>query len=96
MKRKLVKYAPRAYFELIKSDISGLSGARPAQLPFLRSSPLFVMKHSVPKSSSPSISEPLTTKPTLGKLRSHQEMLVKKKRSMKRKPPSSPEGYSLA
>ena len=73
-------------------DIPGLSGARPAQLPFLRSSPLSVMKRSVPKSSSPSVSEPLTSKPTRGELRSHLEVLAKKKRSVKRKPPSSPEG----
>ena len=62
VKRKLVKCAPRAYSELIRSDITGSFCARPARLHFLRSSPLSVMKHPVPKSSSPSISEPLTTK----------------------------------
>ena len=92
MKRKLVKCAPCAYSELIRSDISGLSGTRPARLPFLRSSPLSVMKRPIPKSSSPSVSEPLTAKPTRGELRSHLEVLAKKKRSVKRKPPSSPEG----
>ena len=60
MKRKLVRGAPRAYFELIKSDIPGLSGARPVRLPFLRSSPLSVIKRFVPKSSSSSVLEPLT------------------------------------
>ena len=39
VKRKLVKCAPRAHSELIRSDIPGLSGARPDRLPFLRSSP---------------------------------------------------------
>ena len=92
MKRKLVKCAPRAYSELIKSDIPGSSGARPARLHFLRSSPLTVMKPPVPKSSSPSVSEPLTAKPTRGELWSRLEVLAKKKRSVKRKPPSSPQG----
>ena len=96
MKRKLVKCAPRAYSELIRSDIPGPSGARPARLSFLRSSPLSVMKPPVPKSSSPSISEHLIAKPTWGELRSRLEMLAKKKRSVKRKPPSSPEGCPLA
>ena len=92
MKRKLVKCTPRAYSELIKSDILGSSGARPAQLHFLRFSPLSVMKRLIPKSSSPPVSEPLTTKLTRGELRSLLEVLAKKKRSVKRKPPSSPEG----
>ena len=92
MKRKLVKCAPRAYSKLIRSDIPGSSGARPARLPFLRSSPLYVMKRPVPKSSLPFISEPLIAKPTQGKLRSRLEVLAKKKRSVKRKSSSSPEG----
>ena len=92
VKRKLVKCAQRAYSELIRSDIPGSFGARPARLPFLRSSPLSVMKRFVPKSSSPSASKPLTAKPTRGEFRSRLEMLAKKKRSVKRKPPSSPEG----
>ena len=69
MKRKLVKCVSRAYSELIRSDIPGSSGVRPARLPFLRSSPLSVMKRSVHKSSSPFGSEPLTTKPIRGELR---------------------------
>ena len=68
VKQKLVRYALRAYSELIRSDIPGSSGARPARLPFLRSCPLFVMKRFVPKSSLPSVSEPLTSKPTRGEL----------------------------
>ena len=92
MKRKLVKCAPRAYSELIKLDILGSSGVRPARLHFLRSSPLSVMKRPVPKSSSPSASEPLTAKHTKGELQSRLEVLAKKKRSVKRKPPGSPNG----
>ena len=87
-----MKCAPHAYFELIRSDISGSSGARPARLHFMRSSPLSIMKPPVPKSSSPFVLEPLTAKPTLGELRSHLEVLAKKKRSVKRKPPRSLEG----
>ena len=49
MKQKLVKCAPRAYSELIRLDIPGSSGARPARLPFLRSSPLYVIKMSRPQ-----------------------------------------------
>ena len=96
VKRKLVKCAQRAYSELIRSDIPGPSGARPARLPFLRSSPLSVMKPPVPKSSSPSVSEPLIVKPTRGELWSRLEVLAKKKRSVKRKPPSLQEGYPPA
>ena len=92
VKRKLVKCAPHAYSELIRSDIPGSSGVRLARLPFLRSSPLSVMKPHVPKSSSPSVSEPLIAKPTRGELRSRLEVLVKKKVSVKRKPSSSLKG----
>ena len=64
MKRKLVKCAPCDYSELIRSDIPGSSGVRHARLSFLRSSPFFSMKPPVPKSFSPSVSEPLIAKPT--------------------------------
>ena len=96
MKRKLVKCALRAYSKLIKLDIPGPSGARLARLPFLRSSPLSVMKPHVSKSSSSSVSEPLIAKPTRGEIRSRLEVLAKKKRSVKWKPPSSPEGFPPA
>ena len=62
VKRKLVKCAPRAYSELIRSDIPGPSGVRPTRLPFLRSSPLSFMKPLVSRSSSPSVLEPLIAK----------------------------------
>ena len=92
VKWKLVKCAPRAYSELIRSDISGPSDARLARLPFLRYSPLSVMKPPVFRSSSPSVSEPLIAKPTWGELQSRLEVLAKKKRRVKRKPQSLPEG----
>ena len=92
VKRKLVKCAPRAYSELIRLDIPGSSSARPARLHFLRSSPLSFMKPPVPKSSSHFVSEPLAAKPTRGELLSRLEVLAKKKRSVKRKPPSLLEG----
>ena len=92
MKRKLLKCAPHAYSKLIRSDIPRLSGARPAQLPFLRSSPFSVIRPPVSRSSSPSVSVPLIATLTRGELRSHLEVLEKKKRSVKRKPPSSLEG----
>ena len=93
MKRKLIKCTPRAYSELIRSDIPEPSDTRPARLPFLRSSPLFFMKPLASKSSSPSVSEPLIARPTRGELRARLEVLAKKKRSVKRKPLSSLEGY---
>ena len=52
------------------------------------------MRPSLPpvsKSSSSSVLEPFTSKPTRGELRASLEMLAKKKRSVKRKPPTSPE-----
>ena len=94
MKRKMVKCAPRAYFELSRSNIPRLSGARPARLPFLRSFPLSFMKPSLPpvsKSSSPSVLEPFISKPTQGEVRALLEVLEKKKRSAKRKTQASPE-----
>ena len=54
------------------------------------------MKPHVPKSSSPTVSETLTAKPTQGEFRSGLEVLEKKKRRVKRKPPSSPEGCPFA
>ena len=88
VKRKLIK--------LIRSNIPKPSGARPARLPFLRSSPLYIMKPHVSKSSSPSVSEPLIAKPTQGELRACLKVLEKKKSSVKRKPLTSLEGCSPA
>ena len=93
MKWKLVKCVPRAYSELVRSDIPGPSGARPARLHFMRPSPLFVMKPSLPpvaKSSSFSVLEPFTAKPTRGELRAGLKVQAKKKRRMKWKYQASP------
>ena len=95
VKWKLVKCASRAYSELIRSDIPGPSGARPARLHFLRTSPISIMKPSLPpvsKSSSSSVLEPFMEKPTRGELRALLEVLTKKKRNVKRKSQASPEG----
>ena len=92
MKPKLVKCARSAYSELIRSDILGLFGARPTRLPFLRPSPLSLVKPFVSKSPSPSVSEPFIAKPTRGELRGRLEVLAKKKRSVKRKTQTFPEG----
>ena len=95
VKRKLVKCAPCAYSELIRSDIPGPSGASPARLPFLRPSLISVMKPSLPpvsKSSSSSVLKPFVAKPTQRELRASLEVLAKKKMSMKRKSHPSPEG----
>ena len=92
MKWKLVKCASRAYSELIRSDIPAPFCARPARFPFLRPSPISVMKPFVSKSPSPSVSEPLIAKPTQGELRARLEVLTKNKRSVKRKTPTSSEG----
>ena len=95
VKRKLVKCALRAYSELIRSDIPGSSGVRPARLPFLRPSPISIMKPSLPpvsKSPSPYVLETFITKPTRGELRARLEVLAKKKRSVKRKTRASSKG----
>ena len=99
VKQKLVKCAPRVYFELIRLDIPRPSGARLARLPFLRPSPISSMKPSLPpvsKSSSPSVLEPFISKPTRGELWACLEVLVKKKRRVKRKTQASLEGCPLA
>ena len=50
------------------------------------------MRPPVTKSSSPSVLEPLIAKPTQGELRARLEVLAKKKRSVKQKTSTSPEG----
>ena len=92
VKRKLVKCAPCAYSELIRSNIPGPSSTRLARLPFLRPSPLSVMKPSLPPVSKSFVLEPFKAKPTRGELRARLEVLVKKKRSVTRKTQASPEG----
>ena len=62
----------------------------------MRPSSLSIMKASLPpvsKSSSSSILEPFTAKPTRGELRAGLEVLVKKKRRMKWKSQASPKDF---
>ena len=77
VKRKLVKCLPRAYTELIKSDIPGSSGSKSSRPSTLRSSSLFVMKFSHER--------PPIVKPTKGELQARVETLSRRSRSVKRK-----------
>ena len=84
VKRWLGKCRPRAYSDLIRSDIPGSSGVSPSCSPHSRSPPLPVMETSPER--------PLVVNPTRGELQAHVESLVKKRRSVKRKaqdPPKS-------
>ena len=96
VKWKLVKCHPRPYSELIRSNIPGPSGAKPARPPAQRPSSPSVMKPSLPPVSKPSLLpavksspssalEPPVVKRTRGELRARVEVLAKKKRSIKRK-----------
>ena len=88
MKRWLGKCRPRAYFDLIRSDILSSSGVSPSSSPLSRYPPLPAMETS-PRG-------PLVVKPTRGELRACVEFLVKKKRSIKHKAQDPPEGSPSA
>ena len=75
VKRKLAKCLPRAYSELIRSDIPGSSGSKSSRPSTLRPSPPFVMKFSHDR--------PPVVKTTKGELQARVETLS---RSVKRKP----------
>ena len=77
IKRQLSKCRPRAYSDLIRSEIPSSSGVSPSCSPCLTSPPPLVMETSH--------GGPLVVKPTWGELRAHVELLVKKRRSVKRK-----------
>ena len=77
VKRKLAKCLPRAYSELIRSDIPGSSGSRSSRPATLRSSPLSVMKFSH--------DGPPVVKLTKGELLAWVETLSRRSRSVKRK-----------
>ena len=77
VKRKLAKCLPRAYSELIRSDISGSSGSNSSQPSTLRPSHPSVMKFSH--------ESPPVVKPTKGELRARVETLSRRPRSVKRK-----------
>ena len=102
VKRKLAKCHPRAYVELIRSDIPELSSVKPTRPRALRPSFLPAMKPSMPPVSEPSpplaakssmsfALEPPVLKLTRGELRARVEMQEKKERSIKQKTQASPE-----
>ena len=80
---ELAKCLPRAYSELIKSDIPGSSGSASSRPVTLRPSPPSVMKLSH--------DGPPTIKPTKGELLARVETLSRKSQSVKRKTLDSPE-----
>ena len=84
VKRRLGKCRPRAYSDLIKSDLPCSSGVSPSSSPRLKSPPLPAMETSHGR--------PLVVKPTRGELRAHVELLAKKKRIVKRRAQNPPEG----
>ena len=81
VKWKLVTCLPRAYSELIRSDIVGSSGSRPSRPATLRPSPPSIMKFSH--------DGPPVVKPTKGELLARVETLSQRSRSVKRKAPDS-------
>ena len=84
VKRRLGKSHPRAYSDLIKSDLLGSSGVSPSSSPCLKSPPLPAMETS--------LGGPLVVKPTRGELQARVELLVKKKRSVKNRAQDPLEG----
>ena len=82
IKRELAKCLPRAYSELIKSDIPRSSGSMSSRPATLRPSPPSVIKLSH--------DEPPATKPTKRELLAQVETLSRKSRSVKRKTLDSP------
>ena len=77
VKRKLPKCLPRAYSELIRSNIMGSSDSKSSQPSTLRPLPPSVMKFSHER--------PPVVKPTKGELQARVETLFRRPRSMKRK-----------
>ena len=80
----LGKCHPRAYSNLIRSDIPSSSRVSTSSSPPSRPPSLPAMETS-PRG-------PLVVKPTRGELRAHVKLLAKKKRSTKRKAQDPPEG----
>ena len=82
VKRQLSKCRPRAYSDLIRSDIPGSSGVSPSCSPCSTSPP--------PPAMETSLGGPRFVKPTQGELLAYVELLAKK-RSVKRKAQDPPE-----
>ena len=81
VKRKLAKCLPRAYSELIRSDIPGSSSSKSSRPATLRPSPPSIMKFSH--------DGPPVVKPTKGELQARMETLSRRSQSVKRKPMNS-------
>ena len=77
IKRQLGKCRPRAYSDLIRSDIPGSSGLSPSCSP--------CSKSPLPPAMGTSPGGPLVVKPAKGEIRARVELLEKKRRSVKRK-----------
>ena len=87
VKQRLAKCLPRAYSELIRSDILGSSGPKSSRPATPRPSPPSVMKFSYDR--------PPVVKPTKGELQARVETLSRRSRDVKRKPLDSLEkGHS--
>ena len=82
VKRQLGKCRPRAYSDLIRSDILGSSSVSPSCSPYLRSPP--------PPTTKISLEGPLVVKPTREELWALFDLLVKKRRIVKRKASDPP------
>ena len=75
VKRQLGKCRPRAYSDLIRSDIPSFLGVSPSCSPCSTS--------PSPPAMETSPSGPLVVKPTRGELRARVELPAKKRRSVK-------------
>ena len=87
VKRQLGKCRPRAYSDLIRSDIPGSSSVSPSCSPSSTSPP--------PPTMETSPGGPLVVKPTRGELRARVELLAKKRRRVKHKAKDPPESSLL-
>ena len=83
VKRQLGKCRPRAYSNLIRSDILDSSRVSPSCSPYLRSPP--------PPAMEISYEGPPAMKPTCEELQALVELVAKKRRSVKRKAQDPPE-----
>ena len=83
VKRQLGKCHPRAYSDLITSDIPNSSDVSPSCFSYLRSPP--------PPTMEISSEGPLAVKPTREELQARVELLANKRRSVKRKAQDPPE-----
>ena len=88
VKSLLGKCRPRAYSDMIKSDIPSSSAVSPSCSPHLGS--------PSPPAMETFPGGPLAVKPTRGELQAHVKFLAKKRRSVKRKAQDPPKSSLLA